>query len=162
MDINVYDNVLPSDMIDTYHPQLASAFYDLKDRLWYRNHFKSDYDWDHQYVSELYLSLSAVMVVPPKERILGGISMMTRSLENRLPPRIDSNYEKQRSILFCVNSKWDVNWGGEILFYEQDEARQAVSLRPGRVISYDGRIPHCYTVPDTPPHITRYLTLMTF
>ena len=162
MDIKIYDNVLPPDMINTYHVELAKAFYDLRDRLWYRDHFKYNDEWDQRYIADLYLSLSTTMSVPPKERILGAITMMTRSLENRLPAHVDAQTENQRSILFCVNSKWDVNWGGEILFFEGDEARQAVSLRPGRVISYDGRIPHCYTIPDTPPSTTRYLTLFNF
>lgn len=162
MDIKIYDDVLPADLISKYHIELAKAFYDLRDRLWYRDHFKYNEEWDQQYVADLHSSLSKKITMPPKERILGGITMMTRSLESRLPIHVDAHYEKQRSILFCVNSKWDPNWGGEIIFYEGEDARQAVSLKPGRVISYDGRIPHCYPTPDTPPYITRYLTLFNF
>ena len=162
MDIKIFDGGLSPSVVEMYHIRLAEAFYDLKDRLWYRDHFKWNQEWDQDLISDLYRELSLVMRVPPKDRMLGSISMMTRSLEHRLPAHVDAHKENQRSVLFCLNSKWNTDWGGEILFFEGDEARETVSIKPGRIISYDGRIPHCYTVPDTPPHITRYLTLFNF
>ena len=162
MDIKIYDDVLSAEQLSEYHQELGRAFYDLRDRLWYRDHFKYNEEWDQKYVDVLHSELSKRIKVPPRDRILGAISIMSRSNESRLPTHVDAMDEKNRSILFCVNTKWNYEWGAEVLFYEGEEARRAVSLKPGRVISYDGRIPHCYPVPDTPPNITRYLTLLNF
>ena len=122
MDIKIFDGGLSPSVVEMYHIRLAEAFYDLKDRLWYRDHFKWNQEWDQDLISDLYRELSLVMRVPPKDRMLGSISMMTRSLEHRLPAHVDAHKENQRSVLFCLNSKWNTDWGGEILFFEGDEA----------------------------------------
>ena len=52
------------------------------------------------------------------------------------------------SVLYCVNSEWDPNWGGELLFFNQDlEATACVSYRPGRAILFPANLFHRANVP---------------
>ena len=71
--------------------------------------------------SDLYRELSLVMRVPPKDRILGSISMMTRSLSIVFLLTLMLTKKTKDLFFFCLNSKWNTDWGGEILFFEGDE-----------------------------------------
>lgn len=48
------------------------------------------------------------------------------------------------TLLYYVNCDWDINWGGETLFYNNDLSNiEYTSLfKPGRIIIFDGAIPH--------------------
>jgi Rps23 Pro-64 3,4-dihydroxylase Tpa1-like proline 4-hydroxylase len=51
--------------------------------------------------------------------------------------------QKSITFLFYVNTKWDVDWGGETLFCNSHgEVELAVSCKPNRVVVYDSHIPH--------------------
>ncbi len=50
--------------------------------------------------------------------------------------------------LWFVTTQWRSAWGGETLFYEGDDARLAVSPRPGRLVLFHGAIPHAGTPPS--------------
>lgn len=48
-----------------------------------------------------------------------------------------------KTILVYMNVDWNPNWGGETIFFDGDlDSRLAVQPRPGRVVMFDGRIPH--------------------
>ena len=45
--------------------------------------------------------------------------------------------------LWYLANDWDADWGGETVFYDDDrDARFIVSPRPGRLVVFDGSIPH--------------------
>jgi hypothetical protein len=47
------------------------------------------------------------------------------------------------TVLYCVNSTWDKDWGNEMLFASDIcEVEHAVAYRPNRVIVFDSVIPH--------------------
>jgi hypothetical protein len=48
------------------------------------------------------------------------------------------------TIIQYGNFKWNPNWHGETVFYNQnyDEIIEAVSIKPGRIIVFDSKIPH--------------------
>jgi hypothetical protein len=49
-----------------------------------------------------------------------------------------------RVILYYMNTEWQINgWHGETLFYNDDlSIRQALPYVPGRIVVFDGEIPH--------------------
>ena len=62
-----------------------------------------------------------------------------------------------------LNDEWHRDWGGETIFYDlNDEITKAVLPKPGRVVSFDGRIPHSARPPLTAAHRPRYITVMKF
>lgn len=57
--------------------------------------------------------------------------------------------EKDLTALWYIAPEWDVEWGGETLFYNaQMDAEVVVSPRPGRLVIFDGRIPHVGRPPN--------------
>ena len=52
--------------------------------------------------------------------------------------------------LWYLCEKWDVEWGGETLFYNsQEDAEFVCSPKPGRLVIFDGRIPHQGSTTDS-------------
>ncbi len=50
--------------------------------------------------------------------------------------------EKNITVLYYVNKVWDFKWGGETIFYENDESKQCVLPRPGRFLIFAGAVQH--------------------
>ena len=52
--------------------------------------------------------------------------------------------------LVFVNSRWDEDWGGELILYPDGEAAYAYSIlpSPGRMVIFDGMIRHRGGVPS--------------
>lgn len=59
--------------------------------------------------------------------------------------------------LWYVAPEWNVEWGGETLFYNAHmDAEVAVSPRPGRLVIFDGAIPHVGRPPNRICYAPRY------
>ena len=59
--------------------------------------------------------------------------------------------------LWYVAPQWDVEWGGETLFYNrQADAEVAVTPRPGRLVIFDGTIQHAGRPPNRNCYAPRY------
>ena len=64
-------------------------------------------------------------------------------------PHFDcSSKEKDITVLYYAHNNWDKSWGGEILFYKDDEAELAITPIPGRFLIFPGVIQHVGTVPS--------------
>jgi SM-20-related protein len=59
--------------------------------------------------------------------------------------------------LWYLANDWDADWGGETVFYDDDrDARFIVSPRPGRLVIFDGSIPHAGRPPARQCTTARY------
>jgi SM-20-related protein len=59
--------------------------------------------------------------------------------------------------LWYVAPNWDVEWGGETLFYNrQHDAEVAVTPKPGRLVIFDGTIQHAGRPPNRNCYAPRY------
>ena len=48
-----------------------------------------------------------------------------------------------KTVIVYLNPNWDPQWGGETIFYDHNlDAKYIVAPKPGRVVIFDGRIPH--------------------
>jgi len=56
---------------------------------------------------------------------------------------------KQFTMLHYANWYWEPNWHGETIFYDDQgqDVVAAVSLKPGRVVFFNGNIPHSAIAP---------------
>lgn len=56
----------------------------------------------------------------------------------------DTDAPGHKTVVFYCNSVWQPNWHGETLFYTPDHSDviKAVLPKPGRVVIFDGNIPH--------------------
>ena len=65
---------------------------------------------------------------------------------------------KQFTLLHYANWCWDPNWHGETIFYDStgQDVVAAVTLKPGRVIFFNGNIPHSALAPSRIAPYPRY------
>ena len=69
--------------------------------------------------------------------------------------------EDQKTVLVYLNPEWDPSWGGETIFYNHKmDATRIVTPKPGRVVIFDGRIPHTGRPPT--PKFMRNRYILTF
>lgn len=65
--------------------------------------------------------------------------------------------------LWYVCTEWNVEWGGETLFFdESSDAAFVVSPRPGRLVLFDGALRHAGRPPNRICHAARYSMAMKF
>ena len=73
------------------------------------------------------------------------------------PPHVPEN----KTVILYLNYEWHPNWGGETIFYDHNlDAQRIVTPKPGRVLMFDGRIPHTGRPPTPRYMMNRYI--MTF
>ena len=73
--------------------------------------------------------------------------LLTRSVVNlSVPSDVHWNHTHrgQRILLYYANISWNHEWAGETVFYDEDcyEITKAISYKPGRLVLFDGDIPH--------------------
>lgn len=65
--------------------------------------------------------------------------------------------EQDLTALWYIAPEWNVEWGGETLFYNaQMDAEVVVSPKPGRLVIFDGRITHVGRPPNRICYAPRY------
>ncbi len=56
---------------------------------------------------------------------------------------------REVTALWFITPEWNVEWGGETLFFDSAmDAQVVVSPRPGRLVLFDGRLPHVGRPPN--------------
>jgi SM-20-related protein len=64
---------------------------------------------------------------------------------------------RELTALWFLSERWDTEWGGETLFYDDSgDAQIAVSPRPGRLLLFDGAIRHAGKPPNRNCNVSRY------
>jgi SM-20-related protein len=59
--------------------------------------------------------------------------------------------------LWFIVPQWNVDWGGETLFFDSNmDAQVVVSPRPGRLVVFDGSLPHVGCPPNRICYAPRY------
>jgi SM-20-related protein len=57
-------------------------------------------------------------------------------------------HEKHVTALYYANPEWQIDWGGETIYYnDEEDAELAISPRPGRLVIARGAVLHRGTVP---------------
>jgi len=64
---------------------------------------------------------------------------------------------RELTALWFVAERWETDWGGETLFYDDSgDAQIAVSPKPGRLLLFDGAIRHAGKPPNRNCPVARY------
>lgn len=74
----------------------------------------------------------------------------------------DSLSSNDMTVLYYANPAWDVDWGGETVFYEETEIMRAVIPRPGRVVVFSASLEHSARPPTSLLEHYRYTIAMKF
>lgn len=97
--------------------------------------------------------------MPPRENLYSSYINVLR-YGNSPGIHVDAPYfvEDNQTVLVYLNPVWDPQWGGETIFFDEDlDAREIVQPRPGRVLIFDGRIPHTGRPPEPKFMFNRYI-----
>ena len=73
---------------------------------------------------------------------------------------VDAPYwvPENKTVLVYLNPDYHPNFGGETVFYDHKlDAQRIVSPRPGRVVIFDGRVPHTGKPPTPRYPVNRYI-----
>lgn len=137
----------------------------IDDKYWTRIHKgapECTHD-DETFCKALYDSLSTIIdTLPPYEHLGNVYTNMLRFMD-KPKAHFDNVDSRNRTVMFYMNDEWDYNWGGETVFYNfKKEIIKSVLPKPGRVVSFDGRIPHAARAPMTTAYQPRYITVMKF
>lgn len=65
--------------------------------------------------------------------------------------------QRELTALWFLSNQWDPEWGGETMFFDgSGDAMFCVSPRPGRLVLFDGAIPHAGRPPSRICYAPRY------
>jgi hypothetical protein len=73
---------------------------------------------------------------------------------------VDAPYDvpENKTVLVYMNPTWHPEWAGETVFFDEDlDAKYICQPRPGRVVMFDGRIPHTGRPPGPKFMFNRYI-----
>lgn len=72
-------------------------------------------------------------------------------------------HQHELTALWYLCEQWDLEWGGETVFYDaDDEIAAAVTPRPGRLAVFDGAIKHVGRPPNRMCYAPRYTFAIKF
>ena len=76
----------------------------------------------------------------------------------------DNHLGKPKTALYYPHPDWNIHWGGHTLFFNEtlDNIEYAAAYRPGRLVVFDGGIPHCGTPPYSSAQDKRYVVTCKF
>ncbi len=63
---------------------------------------------------------------------------------------------RELTALWFLCDRWDIEWGGETVFFDSQEAQVIVSPKPGRLVIFDGAIRHVGRPPNRNCLVARY------
>ena len=90
------------------------------------------------------------------------VELNAQSLGQEGTVHIDSDYNSgERTLMVFFNYKWEKNWGGEFQLLEKYDHNSKIIKNieyiPGRVVIFDGNIPHRGLAPKIPNIIRKSL-----
>lgn len=150
----VFDNVLPVHEHDAMFAYCLNSLYSPK----HLSNSNIDGPSDSRFVSNLTkqqsddLSLTharnEILEHLGYSTVLSHVYINCYDTHTSCASHIDAHF-KSLTFLYYANTKWDIDWGGETLFYDSHKnIAFASALRPNRAIVFDARILHMAKVPS--------------
>jgi hypothetical protein len=162
-DVFVFDGLVPAEESARYFTAISQAAFKRTESA------RADTEYRH-WVCEMPLenlprtSLwaatgQAVLQVRPNERFLPyRVYTNYSSFGDTLLTHVDAaGAVPELTALWYLCERWDTEWGGETLFYDEaGDAQIAVSPKPARLLLFDGAIRHAGKPPNRNCPVARY------
>lgn len=163
-EIFVFDGLASLEETALYFAALSRASFTRTEKA------RPDSDEFRHWVCEMPLAnLPRISLWAPTQAAVASV----RPGEQFLPYRVYTNYAsfgdsllthvdalpnaRELTALWFVAERWDTEWGGETLFFDEaGDAQIAVSARPGRLLLFDGAIRHAGKPPNRNCNVARY------
>lgn len=163
-DIGVFDALVPPEESTRYFQALTAAAFTRTETA------RSDTQEFRHWVCEMPLeNLNKISLWPATQNAVAAM----RPGESYRPYRVYTNFAsfgdlllthvdalpnaRELTALWFLSERWDPEWGGETLFYDDaGDAQVAVSPKPGRLLVFDGAIRHAGKPPNRNCHVSRF------
>lgn len=163
-DIGVFDALVPPEESTRYFQALTAAAFTRTETA------RSDTQEFRHWVCEMPLeNLNRISLWPATQNAVAAM----RPGESYRPYRVYTNFAsfgdlllthvdalpnaRELTALWFLSERWDPEWGGETLFYDDaGDAQVAVSPKPGRLLVFDGAIRHAGKPPNRNCHVSRF------
>ena len=155
-----YDSNLPSVSNFFIKPKFKSPLYP-------RSKYKEDIGSKSNVILELINNniLTSSFFNKKKIKILDAYINLSNTLDSDLA-HVDNNSFPQTNtaytLLLYANLEWDINWGGETLFYDKkwEEIVTAIKPKPGRIVLFDSTLYHSARPPQSHCPHNRYTIVL--
>tara|TARA_B100000945_G_C20336848_1_gene575354 strand:+ start:379 stop:1014 length:636 start_codon:yes stop_codon:yes gene_type:complete len=89
-------------------------------------------------------SLKAIKKYIPNDEYAYTRGYVNLGLHSDVSQLHTDNRSKNKTLLYYANKNWEIGWGGETVFYNDrgTDYVKVVPYVPGRIVIFDGRIPH--------------------
>lgn len=163
-DIFVFDGLVPAEESARYFAALSGAAFTRTetaraDSVEYR-HWVCEMPLENLPRTSLWHATEKVVAeLRPNERFRPyRVYTNYASYGDTLLTHVDASPEsRELTALWFVSEKWETEWGGETLFYDDSgDAQVAVSAKPGRLLLFDGAIRHAGKPPNRNCNVSRY------
>lgn len=162
-DVFVFDGLVPAEECARYFAALSRASFTRTESARPETEFR-------HWVCEMPLeNLPRISLWQPTEHAVAQV----RAGERFLPYRVYTNFasygdtllphvdavagSRELTALWFVCERWDTEWGGETLFFDDaGDAQIAVSPKPGRLLLFDGAIRHAGKPPNRNCQVARF------
>jgi len=171
-EIYIFDNVYQSHYTQKFYNFIINSYFQIN----LNDSDSNDYDntklFGSKYSKEDLEQMGIIEHLPEHIKKQFNISLENndRGLVNAITssgvyhPHDDAGNGAKWSFLYYANMKWDLEWGGDTLFLNDDRQtiNNVVQCKPNRVVIFDATIPHLIrpTTNIAPPY--RFSINMTF
>lgn len=156
--IYIFDDLFDFKTRNNFYQFILGSFYKLKgqtsDTLDFMGeyHIFSEYspeDVDAMGILTHESSKEFLPLIEEMEFLQARINLGTLYDKNRFHVDTTKN-KKSITLLYYANMNWDIESGGHTLFANEDisDMEHCVMFKPGRLIAFDGTIPHCILSPN--------------
>jgi SM-20-related protein len=163
-DVFVFDGLIPVEEAARYFQTLSRASFTRSEMA------RPDTHEHRHWVCEMPLeNLAKLSLWPATQTAVSA----ARPGERFTPYRVYTNYAsfgdlllthvdalpnaRELTALWFLAERWDTEWGGETLFYDDSgDAQLAVSPKPGRLVLFDGAIRHAGKAPNRNCYVSRF------
>lgn len=158
--IHIYDDVYDYNTRNKFYEFLANSLYSINGGDNDRLETKGEYNIYSKF-TESDLHNMGFLSVPESAFILDQVKNMSIA---QVRVNLSTLYDKNRfhvdttsyaskegiTMLYYANMKWDIEAGGHTLFAddELENIEYCAVYKPGRVVMFDGSIPHCIMSPN--------------
>jgi len=145
-DIEIYDNEVPFVDMNNIHEFILNSNFRLgwNDRTGKPMNLYSRYTKDEVINSELFKYLKNVSKKSKLKFNIDNFHECVVNLSKCGDYYFNHVHKDKIVLLYYVNLEWKDGFAGETIFYDDDiiNAKSVVSFVPGRIIIFDGEIPH--------------------
>jgi len=119
----------------------------------------SNEDVDNLNLLELLKNTEIAEIISGMERVRVVVNMSVPSNVHYA-----HSHNEEVVVLYYANPEWAHHWHGETHFYNFDgtEVQHAISFKPGRIVVFDGRLPHAISPQSSAGPDYRFTIAFTF